>query len=389
MWTLQEGALGSSVAFQFSDTFIDLSRQSESRYEMIKVGDEIFRTAWESFFELRIIEWNFNENGPSRLFGNRYSTLYDMGIVKNALAFRSTSVSDDEAVCLSALLNLDVAPILEATGNERMRTVWALLGDIGMIAASVIFWNDAKLQHEGFRWASSTLLGGSLPSVEYYRPDVPWAQLTKKGLMVTFSGVLLSGSDNPVPSGFFVEDEMGICFEVIVQEDANGTSENTRGGVSIANLDSRYVRGSELAIIKPTLLSRTYESSAVLVVVKEVSEGIIYVSWLCSVGLVSVETLTSNDLKNHIDSDRSMEAPNEANQLLERPKPDRAVKDVTGDEVEPNESPDLVMSQEQLDDKIDRLNQVPHTERPFLCSCERQWVLRGQNTKPYQVWCVD
>ena len=389
LWTLQEGALGSSIAFQFVDKAIDLSHQSETRYDMIKVGDEIFRRAWESFFELRLIDWNFNEDGPSRLVGKSYSALYDMGIVKTALAFRSTSVSDDEALCLSALLNLDIAPILEVAGNDRMRTVWALLGDINIIASSVIFWNDPKLQYNGFRWAPSTLLGGSLPLVEYYRPDVRWAQLTEKGLMVTLPGVLLSGSDKPVRAGFSVEDERGFCFEVTSREDASGTSRNSTRGGNIVDLEARYIRGSELAIIKPTLLGRTYEQSALLVVVKAVSEGIIYVSWLHSVALTSVEGTTSTALKKHIDSDRYLEAVNEAVRAFVPPDPDCAVTNVTGDEDEPKDNLDLTMSEEELDARIDHLTQIPHGQRRFLCNCEAQWVLRGESTRPDQVWCVD
>lgn len=366
---------------------------------MVKVGDETFRRAWNSFFELRTIDWNILAAGPSRLVGRSYSSLYDMGIVKRALAFRSTSESDDEALYLSALLNLDAVLILKVSGNDRMRTVRALLGDMGIISPSVIFWNDPKLPHRGFRWASSTLLGGSLPLVDYYRPDIPWASVTERGLMVTFSGVLLSGSENPVRYGVLVEDESGFCFEVMSREDASGTCRYLTEEENVVNRDGRYVRGSELAIIKPTLLSRAYEQSAVLVEVKAVSEEVIYVSWLNSVGLVSVKELTSRELMKHIDSDRYAEAVDEAIRESVRPDLDCAVESVIGDENdesvigdedEPNDNPDPTMSEEDLDARIDRLNRIPHSQRRFLCCCcKGQWVLRGENTKPDQVWCVD
>lgn len=123
LWTLQEGALPSSLTFKFSDTSVDLSQFSKRRYERLEeAGFEFFKSSWDSFYELRAIEWDFDGGtlGPKSR-STRTTSLYNMHSAKAALASRSTSVQDDETLCLSALLNLDIEEILSSPDNEKIR----------------------------------------------------------------------------------------------------------------------------------------------------------------------------------------------------------------------------------------------------------------------------
>ncbi|KAL8756465.1 MAG: hypothetical protein Q9199_002908 [Rusavskia elegans] len=107
LWTLQEGALPSSLVFQFSNTSVDLSQFTKKRYEKLEeAGYEFFSSSWESFYELRATEWDFDGEalGPKSQ-STRTTGLYNIHSAKDALAFRSTSVQEEEALSLSALLN--------------------------------------------------------------------------------------------------------------------------------------------------------------------------------------------------------------------------------------------------------------------------------------------
>lgn len=187
---------------------------------MEEAGYEFFSSSWESFYELRATEWDFDGEalGPKSQ-STRTTGLYNIHSAKDALAFRSTSVQEDEALCLSALLNIDVEEILASPADEKMKIFWT---NQLALPPSAIFWTDAKLKIPGFRWASSTFLNGSPPPIGFYSPNVPWAELTDKGLMVTYPGILLSGSQKPLHKTFHFQNEMGSCFQVACLEDQSG-----------------------------------------------------------------------------------------------------------------------------------------------------------------------
>jgi len=130
LWTLQEGALAKSLAFQFADDFVDLSdnltRGSEKE---ARLGDLVFSNIWVSFMELRAIEL-------------RDSKVLNAPAAKSALAFRSTSVASDEALCLGTLLGLDPAEIVNTPTEDRMKKIWSLEPEY---YAATVFWTGPKL----------------------------------------------------------------------------------------------------------------------------------------------------------------------------------------------------------------------------------------------------
>jgi hypothetical protein len=113
LWTLQEAFLAKSLVIQFADTHIDilewLDRENDNDTKA-EFGDLTFNNIWVSFEGLRA-----SERGPSFL-----KHMMSIPETKKALAFRSTSVKDDEPLCLGSLLGLDSEEIVGAPASERI-----------------------------------------------------------------------------------------------------------------------------------------------------------------------------------------------------------------------------------------------------------------------------
>lgn len=230
-------------------------------------------------------------------------------------------------------------------------------------------------------------------------PNVPWAMLTDKGLMVTYPGMLLSGSQRPLQKGFHFQDETGSCFQVICLEDQCGE----RIDESITAIDpwpENAAQASRLAIITPKELDSAYEPVAILVLVEEIDKEVMRVRWLYSVAIVRVEGSEEQEVIEHIDMDRESEA---LNQTTDNIKWDSAMEWPEVAE-ENDDRPQALYDDMEvgldryyrsiywyyfLTDRYHYLRRIPHDARPFLCSCKAQWVMRGQRTKLDQVWCVD
>jgi hypothetical protein len=158
LWTLQEGFFAKSLVIQFADTHIDilewLDRENDNDTKA-EFGNLNFSNIWVSFESLRA-----SERGPS--FWKHVMSIPE---TKKALAFRSTSMKDDEPLCLGNLLGLDSEEIVRASASERMRKAWELQEDH---FAPVIFWKGPKLQDEGFRWAPASFLDRSVALTKGY-----------------------------------------------------------------------------------------------------------------------------------------------------------------------------------------------------------------------------
>ena len=104
------------------------------------------------------------------------------------LQFRSTSVAEDEALCISNLLRLDMRRIISVPARERMAQIWTLLDERGDLRQSVLFHTGPKLDIDRFRWAPRTLLGlnGMATSA-----DGPVARLSENGLLFDCPGFVL------------------------------------------------------------------------------------------------------------------------------------------------------------------------------------------------------
>ncbi|KAE8442357.1 hypothetical protein EG329_003428 [Mollisiaceae sp. DMI_Dod_QoI] len=153
LWTLQEGALATSLYFQFADEAVDLSQIIRKAWSQVNSMQHRALLQPDFINELRGISAFFNEPKP-------LSFADSLNLLDRALQYRSVSVASDEALCIGTLMSLDLHAILELkTQESRMEKVWELiLAKHGGIPSQIIFFEQQKLTRPGWRWAPKSLL---------------------------------------------------------------------------------------------------------------------------------------------------------------------------------------------------------------------------------------
>jgi hypothetical protein len=147
VWTMQEGVLAKSIAFQFENHAIDYDFLDD------QLHCEILATT-----------------NKSALVGSRanlmVSNLITMqGIDKSRedlfssfwfnVRHRATSRPSDQAVCASILCGLDLRPVLAADNGDKMRVFWKTCRNIPF----GVFWaNGPRFDLETMRWAPKSFL---------------------------------------------------------------------------------------------------------------------------------------------------------------------------------------------------------------------------------------
>lgn len=136
--------------------------------------------------------------------------------ILRAVPHRAVSKREDETICISTLLGLDLGKLLNvpsSSGNnndssnttdladQRMVT---LLQMMGTIPFSGVFAPGPRLKQPGFRWALKSFLRqtGSEPVFH----DSPTAEVTSDGLLCTSGGILLM-SDVAEYNNFIVYED--------------------------------------------------------------------------------------------------------------------------------------------------------------------------------------
>ncbi|EXJ91857.1 hypothetical protein A1O3_00407 [Capronia epimyces CBS 606.96] len=158
LWTYSEGRLARRVWFQFRDRAIDF-------YELMN--------NWHKELESRIpanpltsVSYNVAAlHSATNLLesGREGGELLELGQIKIALTSRQTSWPSDEALCLGALLRLDLSSIVEAEDSNKMAAFWR---QVTSVPVDLIFTKcSPKLEHLGCRWAPASLLGGTNPDL--------------------------------------------------------------------------------------------------------------------------------------------------------------------------------------------------------------------------------
>ena len=160
----------------------------------------------------------------------------------HALKVRTTSVASDEALCLAALLNVDIARVWSAPVDARMRVLWQL---VKKVPAALVFYTGRTLEHKGLRWAPASFLRPAsqeddLPTniPQYFNPEL--GDTTPDGLRVTFDGYelyLASGSE--IIGHTFMRDEFGRFLQVHLPKHKEG-----------------YVRRTHRTFLKPYFSGR-------------------------------------------------------------------------------------------------------------------------------------
>lgn len=219
LWTMQEGVLAKSLAFQFENHAID--------YEFLdhQVHREIHATT-----------------DKSALVGSRatlmVSNLITMqGIDKSRedlfnsfwfnIRHRATSRLSDQAVCGSILCGLDLRPVLAADDEDKMRVFWKSCQDIPF----GVFWaNGPRFDLDTMRWAPKSFLHPSTWAV-----PPPKTGLTAKVLDdgLHFSGVnafYLQSVDLPSLEDSMIEFQAGVdptAYTMLLTKNVDNPSWNS------------------------------------------------------------------------------------------------------------------------------------------------------------------
>jgi hypothetical protein len=214
LWTLQEGALARKLLFQFGDVAFDSELGIEDMlHERSTVPTATLHTTIVQCFEdIRALVWN-DMSRPNLV------------ALMHALKIRSTSVASDEALCLAALMKVDLAQVIKAPEEQRMRTFWSLVKEAPQW---IIFYTGVKLQDPGYRWAPRSFLRPQ-SRLQDIRTNLPLrsqanilGQVTRDGLRVSFAGLDLHIHHvGPIQGAVFFCNDAGQYFEGTIPQEQN------------------------------------------------------------------------------------------------------------------------------------------------------------------------
>ena len=209
LWTLQEGALASSLYFQFADQAISLiALETEINGGILRTDMRTRAVCDDVQNELqRLITFN-----PERMLPFEDEILV-LAYLDQALQYRGVSVPSDEPLCIATLLDLDLKAVLHVkpeTQEQRMTKIWELIDEkYDGIPPGVTFFLEERLESKGWRWALKSLLdpGDTGRSIHMSNRRLPgWAtedkllaRATGRGLRVRFPGFYLRKRSKHVP----------------------------------------------------------------------------------------------------------------------------------------------------------------------------------------------
>jgi hypothetical protein len=235
LWTLQEGALAESLYFRFADkpvSLMELINGFVKKCNHMKYK-ALFMDLWNEFQGLR----TFFHPTPDMVSKN------ELSILDQSLDFRSVSVLTDEPLCIGTLMSLNLREILNVEDkNDRMKKAWELIAaKKGGIPTQVIFFPEARIDADGWRWAPKSLLQWARGSHEeednrYLKwHDSRLGKITDQGLRVQCGGYRVTiakgdgGEKPPLWPGFsrcpentmlFRDKDTGVGYHVYDREHA-------------------------------------------------------------------------------------------------------------------------------------------------------------------------
>lgn len=185
LWTLQEGALARRLFIQFGERAVEVEAMRKTIQDAVEsdLGSPLAAEALaccDSF--------------------QKFKNLRTSGILEliRALQWRTTSWKQDETICLSILLDLDVDKITGTDAEERMSTFFHMLEEFPFQLA---FLSGPRLQQKNITWAPTSLMpprGTNLPN----ESEVVRAKQFPIGLFVQNQAIWLE--DCPAAEQFWV-----------------------------------------------------------------------------------------------------------------------------------------------------------------------------------------
>jgi hypothetical protein len=138
LWTLQESSLSKHVTFAFENALVSAETIIENSGQ--KIHRPIVRTAHLLLDNLT--NWVHNNQ-------------VTVGGLQRNLYRRTSSKPDDESLAVAPFLNIDISPLLEVGGEERMMRFW---NQARHVPKAIILHNLPKITRDGFRWAPKSIM---------------------------------------------------------------------------------------------------------------------------------------------------------------------------------------------------------------------------------------
>jgi hypothetical protein len=209
LWTYQEGALARALHFRFSDATYNLDD-----------GIQRLNNSQDLVLELTLKpQINERYHDLRRFKKPGMSLEQKLLAVASAIKVRTTSVAADEALCLTALLDLDMEDILKTDPDMRMARFWRMLPSVPSHILNV----EGTFEIDGLRWAPRTLLvsparktdfGDIAAGIEDVVSHTSWATPTDRGLVCEETGILFMCKFANIGLTFFVRDQNRNWYEI-------------------------------------------------------------------------------------------------------------------------------------------------------------------------------
>ncbi|KAI1632878.1 hypothetical protein F4809DRAFT_61187 [Biscogniauxia mediterranea] len=201
LWTYQEGALPESLHFQFGDGAYDLDNGMK----------EASSTCTDLVEKMTIISPLRARYHSLRGFKEEKTPEARLLAIASELGYRSTSVAEDEPLCLAVLLDLNVMEIAETKPSLRMENLWRMMTKV---PKSLVFTPLATLDIDGLRWAPATFLkspsnmarDGS-PMKEIWLSHGDTLAQTQHGISLTGAGLLFVRGSGRFNSPLYLQDQ--------------------------------------------------------------------------------------------------------------------------------------------------------------------------------------
>lgn len=160
LWTLSESVLSFRVFFAFEDK--------------LKISKDILDVGLETP-HIPVIRMGCTllDNLTCGMFAGDVT----VGAMQRNLCRRTSSWLDDESLAMAPLMGIDLALLLEVSGDERMMRFWTLAKHI---PRSIIIESSPKFQVDGFRWAPRSLMNSTCYTMIDFKDES--ATVTEQGL---------------------------------------------------------------------------------------------------------------------------------------------------------------------------------------------------------------
>ncbi|KAI9695696.1 MAG: hypothetical protein M1820_008459 [Bogoriella megaspora] len=200
LWTLQEARFAEKLWFLFKDKPINLETLNNEFLHEAKpsstrtLSEQLFVTTLSSHLQA-LREQSHTQMIASGAKQGAADHVERLIVLSYSLTSRSTSWAGDEAICICALMGLDLASILEYSPEEPASRMAAMWKQWRTVPPDIIFSRAPRLLEEGYRWAQSTFIrtSKSLMAVGDINESAT-VDIEGEGLLLSMQGFLLDST---------------------------------------------------------------------------------------------------------------------------------------------------------------------------------------------------